>query len=120
MLFKTFCSAIYCNSLWCTYTDKIMNRFKIAYNNTFRKLFGLSFDCSASTMFAQHNVPAFVHVRRKAMYSLTERIARANNEILLRLTAVGLSHDNKSIFWHVRDHLLFIGHVCRCAGCSVQ
>ena len=80
-----------------------MNRFKIAYNNIFRKLFDLPHDCSASEMFAYNHVPAFLHLRRTAMFSLTERVDRSKNEILRRIVTVGQSYAHKSTFWHVRD-----------------
>ena len=118
LLFKTFCGAIYCSSLWCTYTDKIMNRFKIAYNNMFRKLFDLPYDCSASEMFAHNFVPAFVHLRRTAMYSIMDRVCRSSNKILQRIAVIGQSYDHKSTFWHVRDYLLYNCQKCRCAGCT--
>ena len=37
-LFKTFCSNIYCSTLWCRFTDESMRRLKVAYNRIFRIL----------------------------------------------------------------------------------
>ena len=118
LLFKTFCGTIYCNSLWSTYTDKIMKRFQIAYNNMFRKLFSLPYDCSASEMFAVNHVPAYVHIRRTAMHSLSVRLQASNNEVLLRICGLSHTHEHKSPFWHVHDFLLYANRACRCAGCA--
>ena len=48
----------YCQ-LWCKYTVANYNKLKVAYNNAFRILFGLSRRCSASEMFVSRSVVTF-------------------------------------------------------------
>ena len=119
MLFKAYCGSFYCCSLWCVYTDKMLNRIRVAYNNTFRKLFGLPRDCSASEMFVQRRVSHFLHVRRSAMFSLTSRVTHSDNIIIKECVKLSVLDGHKSPFWHLRDFLLYPDFDCRCRDCRV-
>ena len=43
-LFKTFCSNIYCSTLWCWFTDESMRRLKVAYNRILEYLWVLNIE----------------------------------------------------------------------------
>ena len=118
MLFNSFCGAVYCCSLWTVYNDFTMNRFKVAYNNVFRKLYGLPYDCSASEMFVNSRVKTFLHMRRNAVSSLVSRIQESRNTIVRSCAALELMREHKSPFWHVRDHLLYPDITCSCHSCE--
>ena len=100
------------------YTDSAINRFKVAYNNMFRKLYRLRYDNSASEMFAQNHTRTFLHMRRNAVFSLTERLSVSNNVILRTCIALRSSRDHKTPFWHVADFLLRPDYTCECNDCS--
>ena len=117
ILFSSFCGSVYCSSLWAVYTDVVMNKFKVAYNNVFRKLFKLRYDCSASEMFAHRHTRTFLHMRRNAVFSLTDRLQKSDNVILNACTALCRTREHKSPFWHTCDFLLRPDNVCRCDGC---
>ena len=50
-LFKTFCSNMYCSTLWYNCTVTAMKRLRIAYNNSLRRLLCIAKHNSASEMF---------------------------------------------------------------------
>ena len=78
-MFKTFCSNIYCCSLWCKWKTRSVHRIRVAYNNCFRILLKLPRFCSASGMFVERRVPSFDEIIRKSKYSILCRIKRSNN-----------------------------------------
>ena len=68
-LFKTFCSNIYCNHLWTKYTQGVLKKLIVCFNNSFRILMGLPFNCSASGMFSSNNLRSFKEIKRFSTYS---------------------------------------------------
>ena len=40
-LFKSFCSNMYCSTIWYNGTVTAMRKLRIAYNNSFRRLLGI-------------------------------------------------------------------------------
>ena len=65
-IFRSYCSSLYTSQLWWKYKVNSIRKLYVAYNNAFRMLFMLPRDCSASGMFAVHNVmscPALVWKR---------------------------------------------------------
>ena len=55
-IFRSYCSSLYTSQLWWKYKVNSIRKLYVAYNNAFRMLFMLPRDCSASGMFAVHNV----------------------------------------------------------------
>ena len=82
-LFQTFCSNIYCSTLWCRFTDESMRRLKVAYNRIFRILMGLEHRTSMSAEFIVRDMDPFVVILRKAIASFRKRIF-SNDNILVR------------------------------------
>ena len=64
-LFKTYCSNLYCASLWYNSTVTAMNKLKIAYNNSIRRLLCLPKQNSASEMCLGLNIMCFGELLRK-------------------------------------------------------
>ena len=81
-LFKTFCSNIYCNHLWLKYTQRTLNKLTVCYNNSFRILMGLPFNCSASDMFVRHNMRSFKEIRRFSINSFINRAFISQNRLI--------------------------------------
>ena len=54
----------------------------MAYNNAFRMLFMLPRDCSASSMFAVHNVTSCPALVRKLVFSFYKRVKAYQNSIV--------------------------------------
>ena len=58
-LFKSFCSNVYCSTMWYYGTVPAMRKLRIAYKNSFRRLLGIPKYNSASEMLVQLNIKSF-------------------------------------------------------------
>ena len=58
-LFKSFCSNMYCSTMWYNGTVTAMRKLRITYNTTPRRLLGIQKYNSASEMFVQLNIKSF-------------------------------------------------------------
>ena len=66
-LFQSYCTALYCLNLWNDYKKSTFNKVRVAFNNAYRKIFGLSKRSNASVMYANHNICNFETTLRKNM-----------------------------------------------------
>ena len=83
LLFKTFCSNIYCSALWNKYNVESMRQLKVGYNRVFRILLRLEHRVSMSANFISRRLDPFPVVLRKSISSFRTRILYSGN-ILLR------------------------------------
>ena len=67
-MFKSYCSTMYCSSMWFDSTVTSMKKLKIAYNGLKRTL-NLPKYNSASEMFVNLNIPYFDELLQKFVYS---------------------------------------------------
>ncbi len=81
-IFSTFFNNIYCSSLWNPVSTKLLNPIKVAYNDSFRILFGYKRRCSASQMFMENGISDFTGMRRHVVMSLLTRLGKTTNPIL--------------------------------------
>ena len=81
-LFKSFCSNMYCSTMWYNCTVTAMRRLRIAYNNSLRRLLGIPKHNSASGMFVQLNIKSFGELLRSYIHSFMNRLQCSNNLIL--------------------------------------
>ena len=51
-LFQSYCTALYCPFLWSDYKKSTFRKIRVAFNNAYRKIFGLPKRSSASAMYA--------------------------------------------------------------------
>ena len=77
-LFKSFCSNMYCSTMWYNCTVTAM-RLRIAYNNSLRRLLGIRKHNNASGMFVQLNIESFVELLRSYNHSFMNRLQCSNN-----------------------------------------
>lgn len=82
LLFKSYCTNFYSDSLWWSYSDVGYNRVKTAYNNSFRYLLNLNKSCSASGMFFNNNIDSFQVLRRKSLNRFRKRLLICKNCIV--------------------------------------
>ena len=108
LLFKTFCSTIYCSGLWCAYTNVSWNRIRTAYNNSFRIMLGLPKYCSATDMFVSRNVDTFDAYIRKQYFSLRTRLYNCNNVYVNTITHCDLVMN--SVLFKRMEYALHILH----------
>ena len=81
-MFKSYCSTMYCSSMWLGSTVTAMRKLKIAYNNGFRRILNLPIYNSASEMFVNLNNPSFDELLRKFVYSFKSRIHDSCNSLV--------------------------------------
>ena len=84
-LFVSFCTNVYCSSLWCRSSSSALKKVKVAYNNVFRSLFNLSRRSSASSMFAENNVLGFDALCRKNIFNFMSRVSESTNSLVSTL-----------------------------------
>ena len=86
-MFRSYCSSLYTSQLWWKYKVSSIKKLYVAYNNAFRMLFRLPRDCSASGMFAVHNVMSCPALVRKFVFGFTRELKP------LKIVLFGISVD---------------------------
>lgn len=81
-LFSTYCSNIYCSPFWYSSSTTKLNKLKVSYNNSFRRLMKIPYRNSASAMFVSHGVISFKEMLRKNIYNFMCRIESIENSII--------------------------------------
>jgi len=82
-LFKTFRSNMYCCPFWFKCTKKQLNKLRVCYNNSLRRLLNLPTWNSASTMFVNLNIPSFGELLRKSIYCFINRITECDRNSII-------------------------------------
>ena len=59
VLFNCYCTSSYCSYLWTEYKKTAFSKIWVAFNNAYRRIFGLSNKSSASAMHANYNICNF-------------------------------------------------------------
>ena len=85
-LFKSFCSNMYCSTMWHNGTVTAMKKIRIAYNNSLRRCLGIPKYNSASEMFVQHNIKSFGELLRKYVFCFINRLILSHNSILASIS----------------------------------
>ena len=98
-LFKSYCSNLYCSILWYDCSKTALKNLRIAYNNSLRKLLGISKYNSASEMFGCLNMPSFNELLRKYVFSYRSRLLAYHNCILLIICFSVVSLYSPIILW---------------------
>ena len=81
-LFKTYCYNIYGMALWSKYKAATINRLRVNYNNTLRRMTNRPPWSSASAMFVEHGLRGFYELRRCCCYSLRSRLQQSSNTLV--------------------------------------
>ena len=86
-LFQSYCTALYCPFLWNDYKKSTFSKIRVAFNNAYRKIFGLPGRSSASTMYATHNICNFETMLLKYIhvYGFMQRLDHSTNTIIRNL-----------------------------------
>ena len=88
LLFKMYCTPLYCSSLWSNYTKYMFSRIRVAYNNSLRLLLCRPRCCSASQMFTECNVLTLECNVRKHRGNLLKRLSSSTNMYVKCLTSL--------------------------------
>ena len=70
LLIKSYCTSFYCGYMWSDYKKTTYSKLRVAFNNVYRRVLGLSYSSSASTMYTTHNINNMEALLRKSIYSL--------------------------------------------------
>ena len=81
-LCRSFCAVFYCPYFWTNYMKTTFSKIRVAYNNVYRKILGVTRRSSASAMFVTNDIPNFEAFLRKSIYSLTSRISFTHNNLI--------------------------------------
>ena len=84
-LFQSYCTALYCPFLWNDYKKSTFSKIRVAFNNAYRKIFGLPKRSSASTMYATHNICNLETMLRKSIFGFMQRLDHSTNTIIRNL-----------------------------------
>ena len=81
-LCKSFCTVFYCPYFLTNYKKITFSKIRVAYNNVYRKILGVSRRSSASAMFVTNVITNFEAFLRKYIYSFTSRISFTRNNLI--------------------------------------
>ena len=95
-LCRSFCNVFYCPYFWTQYKKTTFSKIRVAYNNVYRKILGVSRRSSASGMFVCNDIPNFEAFLRKSIYSFTTRLSFSSNKLIC---AIEQSWTMKSVIW---------------------
>ena len=92
MLFRTYCTPMYCAQLWCRFRPSsnrrgALSKLYVAYHSILKLLIGVSKYERNSPIFVHLNVPTCAAVIRNLIYKFKCRVDQSNNPILQFLTS---------------------------------
>ena len=82
ILFRSYCTNMYCCPLWFNSTSSSIKKLKASYNCVLRCLLLIVKSYSACEMFITHNIPSFYELLRKCIYSFRDGISHSANKII--------------------------------------
>ena len=85
LLFKTYCSNMYCSHLWSKYSIYSFRKLKTSFNRIFRMLFNLDRRASISHNMLLNNIRAFDVNIRKYILNFKNRLENCNNVLIQTL-----------------------------------
>ena len=92
MLFRTYCTPMYCAQLWCRFRPSsnrrgALSKLYVAYHSILKLLIGISKYERNSPIFVHLNVPTCAAVIRNLIYKFKCRVDQSKNPILQSLTS---------------------------------
>ena len=78
-LFRSYISCLYCSALWLKFSTATFSMTRVAYNNVYRALMGISrgYGHSISRKYCTNNIDGFEAVLRKMISSLRGRLHKS-------------------------------------------
>ena len=104
-LCRSFCTTFYCPYFWTQHKKATFSKLLVAYNNVYRKVFGLKRRSSASEMFVLHNISNFEALMRKSIFAFTISLSNSKNAIVCTIQRSWVIRD---LIWKVWTDKLFI------------
>ena len=101
---RSFCTVFYCPYFWTQYKKTTCSKIRVAYNNAYRKIWGVSRRASVSRMFVSNNIPNFEAFLRKPIYPFITRLSSSSQFIC----AIEQSWAMKSLIWKTWQEKMYI------------
>ena len=89
-MFRSYCSNVYCCSLWSSYKAFSIHKAKVAHNDIFRALLSTPRWHSASALFTEHRTNNLDAILRVSSYSLIRRLLASTNSIVAAVCRSGV------------------------------
>ena len=105
LLIKSYCTSFYCEHVWSDYKKTTYRKLRVALNNVYRRVLGLSYRSSASSMYTTHNINNMEALLRRSIYSLIERLIDSSNMIINTLMNSWYIRFNIWEFWNSKPYL---------------
>ena len=83
-LFRSYISCLYCSALWLKFSAATFNMTRVAYNNVYRALMGITrgYGHSISREYCTNNIDGFKAVLRKMISSLRGQLYKSVNTVV--------------------------------------
>ena len=85
ILFRAHCRCFYASQLWCNHSISAINWLKVAYNDAYRILHGMTRYHSARASQIYYNIDSFYALQRKITYKFVESCHLSQNYLLKML-----------------------------------
>ena len=82
LLIKSYCTSFHWGYMWSDYKKTTYRKLLVAFNNVYRRVLGLLYRSSASTMYTTHNINNMEALLRRSIYSFIERLMDSSNMII--------------------------------------
>ena len=105
ILIRSFCTTFNCPYFWTQHKKATFSKLRVAYNNVYRKVFGLKRRSSASEMFVLNNISNFEALMRKSIFAFTTRLSNSKKAIICTIQRSWVIRD---LIWKVWTDKLYI------------
>ena len=82
LLIKSYCTSFYWGYVWSDYKKTTYNKLRVAFNNVYKRVLGLSYRSSASPMYTTHKINNMEALLRRSIYSFIEKPMDNSNMII--------------------------------------
>ena len=105
-LFRSYCSSLYCCSLWSDYRKATYRKLTVAFNNIHRRILSLPWRCSASAMYANYDLPDIDTVIRRSLFGFIQRLSVSRNSIVRSIEQSWFVRIKLWDFWSLDQNFL--------------
>lgn len=81
-LFKSYCGAFYCTTLWSNYKKETLMKLRVAYKRIFRSLFSIKYGSSITLLMLQNKCDPLDVILRKLVCGFRERLSNSCNSVI--------------------------------------
>ena len=77
-----FCTVFYCPYFWTNYKKTTFSKIRVAYNNVYLNILGVSRRSSFSAMLVTNDIPNFEAFLPNSIYSFTSKMSFTRNNLI--------------------------------------